>query len=332
MTMGEHESDSSGAPSTSGGHKQTAPVDSVREAAVEAVAPKVGTKRLCYYWTQGKCDQGWNANHTDQHAHKYPELPVRPADWRRVRPQPFDKYLILDLEGRVEILEFPVVLLDPKTLKVLDRFHRFVCPVKMSDEYITQYVKGKYGLMGIHRVWFDTAIPFTQVLDEFEVWLEGHGLWRPPTNESAQQTSGAENDGSTATSDKDQGPEAANEAASTSGKLQNAAFVTCGNWDIKTKIAEQCVSSEIGIPPYFNEWINIKDIYVNHYRRNASGMRPMLRDLQLPLWGTHHVGLDDAHNIARIMQRMLVQGARFVISGQRLQNGEIKFLFRRRAK
>lgn len=57
-TREEHESDSSGPPSTSGApHKQTAPVDPVREAAVEAVAPKVGTKRLCYYWTQGKCDQ-----------------------------------------------------------------------------------------------------------------------------------------------------------------------------------------------------------------------------------------------------------------------------------
>jgi ERI1 exoribonuclease 3 len=68
--------------------------------------------------------QGWNQHHTSQHAHEYPDLPVRPADWTRVRPQPFEKYLVLDLEGRVEILEFPVILLDPKTLKVLDRFHR----------------------------------------------------------------------------------------------------------------------------------------------------------------------------------------------------------------
>jgi hypothetical protein len=33
---------------------------------------------------------------------------------------------------------------------------------------------------------------------------------------------------------------------------------------------EQCVTSDIEIPPYFKEWINIKDIYLNHYNRNVS--------------------------------------------------------------
>jgi hypothetical protein len=47
-------------------------------------------------------------------------------------------------------------------------------------------------------------------------------------------------------------------------------FPCSGNWDIKTKIVEQCVTSDIEIPPYFKEWINIKDIYLNHYNRNVS--------------------------------------------------------------
>lgn len=43
-----------------------------------------------------------------------------------------------------------------------------------------------------------------------------------------------------------------------------------GNWDVKTKIPEQCVSSDIPLPPYFNEWINLKDIYLNHYKQRVS--------------------------------------------------------------
>lgn len=39
-----------------------------------------------------------------------------------------------------------------------------------------------------------------------------------------------------------------------------------GNWDVKTKIPEQCVTSGIDLPPYFNEWINLKDIYFNFYK------------------------------------------------------------------
>ncbi|KAL1202461.1 putative exonuclease domain-containing protein [Cardamine amara subsp. amara] len=68
------------------------------------------------------------------------------------------------------------------------------------------------GELGVDRVWHDTAIPFKQVVEEFEAWLAKHCLW-------AKDTDGALNDA--------------------------AAFVTCGNWDIKTKIPEQCVVSNI---------------------------------------------------------------------------------------
>ena len=63
--------------------------------------------------------------HTDKFSHVYPILNVRPADLKRVREQPFEFYLVLDLEGMVEILEFPVLLINAKTLEVVDRFHRY---------------------------------------------------------------------------------------------------------------------------------------------------------------------------------------------------------------
>lgn len=60
-----------------------------------------------------------------------------------------------------------------------------------------------------------------------------------------------------------------------------------GNWDVKTKIPEQCRDSHIQLSPYFNEWINLKDVYYNFYkervrvnlelRSNKSGMLILLQ-------------------------------------------------------
>lgn len=57
------------------------------------------------------------------------ELKLNAADLKHLRPQHFDFFLVLDLEGKVEILEFPVLLIDAKTMDVVDFFHRlcFVC-------------------------------------------------------------------------------------------------------------------------------------------------------------------------------------------------------------
>ncbi|KAG0617330.1 hypothetical protein M758_5G181800 [Ceratodon purpureus] len=240
-------------------------------------------KAMCYYFTQGLCTLMEEKEHTDRFSHVYPSLSVRPTDLKRVKDQPFEFFLVLDLEGMVEILEFPVLLVNAKTLEVVDRFHRFVRPVIMTEERQAEYIKGKYGRWGLDRVWHDTAIPFTDVLNSFESWMESHSLYDP------------------------QNP----------SKLARAAFVTCGNWDVKTKIPEQCRDSGIEVKPYFNEWINLKDIYYNFYKKRAGGMLAMLKGLNIPLTGTHHVGLDDAHNIARILQRMLAHGAIVKISAKR---------------
>ncbi|KAL3701729.1 hypothetical protein R1sor_019751 [Riccia sorocarpa] len=265
------------------------------EAAAER---KWSRKRMCYYFSQGLCTLMEDEEHLSKFSHEYPDMSVRADDIEKLKPQPFSHFLVLDLEGRVEILEFPVVMLDAKTLEVVDRFHRFVRPCKMSEEWIADYIRNKYGKWGLERVWHDTAIPFTQVLPEFESWLEKHGLF--DTKDPA--------------------------------KLQTAAFVTCGNWDIKTKIPEQCVTSSIEVPPYFNEWINLKDIYFNFYKFRASGMLAMMKGLKMPMQGTHHVGLDDAHNITRVLQRMLGHGVVMQISAKRKAGGAVSFTFRFRIK
>lgn len=52
------------------------------------------------------------------------ELGDRISELKNFRSQKFDYFLVLDLEGKVEILEFPVLLFDAKTLDVVNVFHR----------------------------------------------------------------------------------------------------------------------------------------------------------------------------------------------------------------
>lgn len=52
------------------------------------------------------------------------ELQVNIAELNKMRSQNLDFFLVLDLEGRVEILEFPVLMISAKTLQVEDIFHR----------------------------------------------------------------------------------------------------------------------------------------------------------------------------------------------------------------
>ncbi|XP_009780659.1 uncharacterized exonuclease domain-containing protein At3g15140 isoform X2 [Nicotiana sylvestris] len=174
-------------------------------------------------------------------------------------------------------------------------YSRFVRPTKMHEDRINEYIEGKYGKLGVDRVWHDTAIPFGEVIEQFEVWLGERQLWR-------------------------------NELG---GCLNKAAFVTCGNWDLKTKVPQQCKVAGMTVPPYFMEWINLKDVFLNFYKRRAKGMLSMMRELQMPLLGSHHLGIDDAKNIARVLQHMLSDGALVQITARRNPHSseKVEFLF-----
>lgn len=221
-------------------------------------------------------------------------------EFKHLTPQNMDYFLVLDLEGKVEILEFPVVMIDAKTLDFVDSFHRFVRPTEMSEQRINEYIEGKYGKLGVDRVWHDTAIPFKEVLQQFEIWIAHHHLWKEELG----------------------------------GSLNRAAFVTCGNWDLKTKVPQQCRVSSIKTPTYFMEWINLKDVYLNFYKRRATGMITMMKELMIPLVGSHHLGIDDAKNIARVLQRMLADGALLQITARRssMVHGDVQFLFKNRIR
>ncbi|GFP79648.1 uncharacterized exonuclease domain-containing protein at3g15140 [Phtheirospermum japonicum] len=290
-------------------------------------------KPMCLYHTQGKCTKMDDPLHLEKFCHNFSvKLGESVSELNNLRCQEFDYFLVLDLEGKVEILEFPVLLFDAKTMDVVDVFHRFVRPTKMSEARINEYIEGKYGAFGVDRVWHDTAITFDEVIEQFEEWLrkERDGrikLWRE--------------DGD--------------------GHLNEAAFVTCGNWDLKTKVPQQCEVSGMKLPPYFMEWINLKDIYLNFYNRRtklmimiqlslkfelsiantfssfcmqAPGMLSMMRELQIQPLGSHHLGIDDSKNIARVVQRLLGDGALLQITARRVPGSpnNVRFFFQNRIK
>ncbi|KAL1821539.1 hypothetical protein DCAR_0417962 [Daucus carota subsp. sativus] len=256
------------------------------------------SKSVCLYFTQGRCNKMKDKNHLKAYSHGFPDLDTESFDLKNVQPQQFDFFLVLDLEGSVSILEFPVLMIDAKTLKHVDFFHRFVRPtdIEMGEERKKEYVEQHYGQFGMSRVWHETAIPFKKVIQQFEDWLSTHQVW----------------------------------ANKSGGHLNKGAFITCGNWDIKTKIPEQYKVAGMQLPPYFMEWINLKDVYLNFYKKKATGMVPMMKLLQMPLVGNHHLGIDDTTNIARVLQHLIIDGSVLQITGRRNSDGNVDFLFKNR--
>lgn len=53
------------------------------------------------------------------------DLQVNASKLSNLKTQDLDHVLILDLEGKVEILEFPVVMIDTRTMEFIDSFHRY---------------------------------------------------------------------------------------------------------------------------------------------------------------------------------------------------------------
>lgn len=67
-----------------------------------------------------------DATHLEKFSHSLAvDLPVNVSATDKVKPQKLDYLLILDLEGKVEILEFPVVMIDAQSMEFVDSFHRY---------------------------------------------------------------------------------------------------------------------------------------------------------------------------------------------------------------
>lgn len=59
-------------------------------------------------------------------------------------------------------------------------------------------------------------------------------------------------------------------------------------------------------------------------------MFTMMKQLGIPLLGSHHLGLDDTMNISRVLQHMLADGALLQITASKNHNLQTEFLFKDR--
>lgn len=94
-----------------------------------------------------------------------------------------------------------------------------------------------------------------------------------------------------------------------------SAFVTCGDWDLKTQLPRETAWHGIPLPEYFSSWINIKRPFLEVTRQKGTGMMGMLKILNITHTGRHHSGIDDTNNIAKIVRELAARGHVYEITG-----------------
>ena len=82
----------------------------------------------------------------------------------------------------------------------------------------------------------------------------------------------------------------------------NRIWASWGDYD-RLMFEEECKYYNIRYP--FRSHINLKPVFSIFFNTKEMGMQKALDYLKLPLIGTHHRGLDDASNIASILEVMM---------------------------
>merc|ERR1712133_263602 len=163
------------------------------------------------------------------------------------------------------------VIVDGNTGKVMDSWQRYCRPTinTQLSEFCTT-------LTGIQQETVDSAELFPDVLNNFNDWLEAHGL----------------------------------------GLQHTFALVTDGPFDVGRFLRLSCLQHQLEIPDWARKWVNLRKGFANFYRWNTNasqqklpGLPTMLSRLDMEFVGSPHCGLDDAKNIARVVSRMVLDGA-----------------------
>lgn len=90
--------------------------------------------------------------------------------------------------------------------------------------------------------------------------------------------------------------------------IGNDEYYLCswGGYD-QTQFQIDCNRHDVEIPAGFNNHINLKKEFAKMFSVKSCGMKRALSIAGLPLDGTHHRGIDDARNIAKLA-RMILPG------------------------
>jgi ERI1 exoribonuclease 3 len=204
------------------------------------------------------------------------------------RNQKFDYFLVIDFEATCdkEKRMVPQEIIEFPVLKVNGKTFSV-------DDRFHQYVQPEINkeltefcteLTGIIQDQVDGEPDLQKTLQLFDEWMKSQGLLEPGVS---------------------------------------SVFVTCGDWDLKTMLPQQCKYFNIEIPTYFKQWINIKKPFCDLTGTFPKGMMTMLQMMNLKHEGRHHSGIDDCLNIARILKSLADRGHSFSVTGH-LENSQPK--------
>jgi inhibitor of KinA sporulation pathway (predicted exonuclease) len=203
--------------------------------------------------------------------------------------QPFDYLIILDFEATCddnkpnfpnEIIEFPMVLIETKSLSVLKTFREYIRPTLKPK--LTKFCTE---LTGITQETVDKSQLFNIVFKNANRWIESVITeYEMDRDRMAFVTHG----------DWDLNIMLPNQC----------------------KLYKQQFNKEIKTPYYFKRWINIKvpcKLYLN--KKQSYGMLKILESFGLTFIGRQHSGLDDSINIANITLELIKRGQILEITG-----------------
>ena len=176
--------------------------------------------------------------------------------------------------------EFPAVLINLKTGKIEAEFHKYTMPIE-SPRLSAFCIQ----LTGITQKTVDAGIPLQTALIMFQEWLRkelrSRNLSLPKTNKD--------------------------------NKLGNCAFITWTDWDFGICLAKECQRKRLRKPSFFNQWIDLRAIYVEWYKYRPLNFADSLRNVGLSFEGRPHSGLADAKNLASLTYKMMRDGAKLGI-------------------
>lgn len=129
-------------------------------------------------------------------------------------------------------------------------------------------------LTGITQEVVNNAQTFSYVLRHFQNWLRKHNL----------------------------------------GDKNKFCIVTDSPLDMSKFLFQQCLHSKVSYPKWAKKWVNIKRSFSSFYKRDRMPLKGMLDYFEMEFEGRLHCGLDDAKNIARILIRMIRDGANIQVN------------------
>jgi 3'-5' exoribonuclease 1 len=213
----------------------------------------------------------------------------------------FDFYAVLDFECTCErnarsfqheIIEFPVVFLNARTLEVEMEFRRYVRPTEKPglSKFCTE-------LTGIDQGSVDTADTLDVVLLEFDRFLRDHGL-TTMKSESADQA-----------------------------RLRSFVIATDGPWDVLSFLRKECQRKGLPLQTYWDYFVDVRRQYAAWYNVRRCGIRKMLAQCGLEFQGREHSGIDDARNIARIAAEMIKTGCPMTSDSWKNNSNDVEVIY-----